>query len=140
MYTHLDIDDAHSILGPYEKPNSNGRKFVIIYDIITHRKITLPYARYLWLTNVGDIPEDYVVDHINNEPSDDRIENLQLLSVDDNNRKRDEFLGYRPEGYTFNCPVCGTERTIKFWIYAQNQLRGNNRGPYCSRSCASRDR
>lgn len=139
-FSDFVIDDATLMLGPYEKLNSRGRKFVVLYDTITRQKKTMPYARYLYLTKVGNIPDGMEVDHVNNDPSDDRVENYQLLSKDDNNYKKSEFLGYHPDGYTFNCPVCGTERTIKFWIYAQNQLRGNSRGPYCSRSCANSDR
>ena len=41
----------------------------------------------VWRAFNGDIPEGYEVDHINNDRKDNRLENLQLLTKSDNNKK-----------------------------------------------------
>lgn len=37
---------------------------------------------------VGIIPDGYQIDHINNNKTDNRLQNLQLLTVSENNKKR----------------------------------------------------
>jgi hypothetical protein len=44
--------------------------------------------RILYEKFIGVIPNDKVVDHINNKKDDNRLENLQLLSQRDNSRKQ----------------------------------------------------
>ena len=46
----------------------------------------ISYARYLWEEHNGKIPDGYEVDHINNN-IDDRLENLQLLTREENIKK-----------------------------------------------------
>lgn len=43
--------------------------------------------RVIWIAQNGVIPEGMVVDHINNDKLDNRIENLQLLTPEDNSSK-----------------------------------------------------
>ena len=46
--------------------------------------------RAVYLAAHGPIPDGYVVDHINNDKSDNRIANLQLLTPEDNSHKAKE--------------------------------------------------
>lgn len=46
--------------------------------------------RAVWIAAHGLIPDGYVVDHINNDKSDNRICNLQLLTPKDNSHKAKE--------------------------------------------------
>ena len=50
----------------------------------------IPLSRLIYVWFKGDIPDGYVVDHINNDSFDNRPENLQLLTVGDNLKKRFE--------------------------------------------------
>ena len=42
--------------------------------------------RVIWETYKGCIPNDYVVHHINEDPSDNRIENLECMTTYEHNR------------------------------------------------------
>ena len=54
------------------------------------KAINIPLSRFIYVWFKGDIPDGYVVDHINNDSFDNRPENLQLLTVGDNLKKRFE--------------------------------------------------
>lgn len=66
----------------YLRVDSKGRKRVDMRNN-KHDSTTTSYARYLMCVKMGDlIPDEYDVDHINGDCSDDRIENLQVLRKD----------------------------------------------------------
>lgn len=44
--------------------------------------------RLVWIAFKGDIPDGMVVDHINFKRDDNRIENLQLLTIEENSSKK----------------------------------------------------
>ena len=44
------------------------------------------YSRVVWTWFNGEIPEGMIVDHINQDPSDDRLENLRLVTKSGNSR------------------------------------------------------
>lgn len=44
--------------------------------------------RLVWMTFYGPIPEGLHVDHIDNDQTNNKLENLQLLTSTENNRKR----------------------------------------------------
>jgi len=119
------------IYGPYKRKTDNRQIVVIVKD---KKKTTMSYARYLLQTHLNRELESWEhVDHINNDPLDDRIENLQILSVKDNSLK---YHALNPrKTYTFICPNCNKEATK--WL--SNVLHNKNKGrigPYCSRKCA----
>lgn len=96
---------THSNSGP-----AKNRKFVHLYNSKSDRKC-ISYARYLMCVKLGRIlTSKETVDHINNDPTDDRIENLQILSLSDNIRK---YAKYRFTGHnkrTCKCPECVNHR------------------------------
>ena len=51
---------------------------------------SIPLSRFLYVWFKGDIPDGYVVDHIDNDPYNNNIDNLQILTVGDNLAKRFE--------------------------------------------------
>lgn len=76
----------------YISVGKNGRKFIDLRNKYGDRTST-SYARYLMAIKLGYyVPVEFDVDHINNDPSDDRIENLQLLTREEN---RNKYLKYR---------------------------------------------
>ena len=52
--------------------------------------INIPLSRLIYVWFIGDIPDGYVITHINGDSFDNRPENLQLLTVSDNLKKRFE--------------------------------------------------
>ena len=121
--------NAMKVYGPYKR--KDGREHVIHYDGVTRR--TQSYPRYLMEQYLGRELEDWEqVDHINDDPTDNRLENLQILSGPDNVRKsvKGEEIG------TFICPTCLNEFELVMRQYRANQLKQGKSGPFCSKSCA----
>ena len=62
------------------------------YPIVTMgykcKTICLPLARIIYAWFNGEVPEGLVVDHINNDPFDNRVENLQIMTQAKNLEKR----------------------------------------------------
>lgn len=123
------------IYGPYKR--KDGRKHVVIvYE--DGSKTTKSYPRLLMENHLGRelLPEE-TVDHINHDFTDDRIENLQLLSFEENAKKEMARPERQRKLYTFICPCCG--KTAEKYL---NQVSGNwkkkREGPYCSRKCAGK--
>ena len=120
------------VYGPYTR--KDGRQHVILIENDCRK--TMSYPKYLLEQKLGRslLPTE-TCDHINGDYTDNRLENLQLLSRSDNIRKH-AALSPREFG-TFTCPVCNCSFTKPM-----NNVRGNRkkgkRGPYCSRSCAGK--
>lgn len=129
------IGEFMKLYGPYTR--KDGRKHIILVDD-DGNKTTKSYPRFLMEEYLGRplLPEE-TIDHINNDFTDDRIENLQLLSLSDNNKK--EMM--RPERqrkiYRFICPACGQEAE-KYLNQVLSNWKKKREGPYCSRTCAGK--
>ncbi len=117
------------VYGPYTRPD--GRKHVIHYDGVSRR--TQSYPRYLMELHLGrELKSTEHVDHINNDFTDNRVENLQLLTVAENNRK-----SAKPKKIIIvNCGNCLSQFEIEYRQYKNNQLKLGKAGPYCSKRCA----
>ena len=87
---------------------------------------SMSYAKYLYTSHYQtDVANGDQVDHINGDKTDDRIENLQVISGAYNNikdRKRKTFVLLR-------CPVCGEE-----FLFPKGNL-STHPNPCCSRKC-----
>lgn len=119
------------IYGPYKR--KDGRQHVIHYDEVTKTKRTQSYPRYLMEQHLGRKLEDWEeVDHINNDPTDDRIENFQLLTKSDNIKKSAK----KTEWEEFTCPICNIDFLARMRDIRGNQGTQKKRGPYCSKRCA----
>lgn len=79
---------------PYKQPKElsgtelNGYRVVSIRNGAT--KLQCRVHRIIWISQNGILPDGYVIDHINNDKMDNRIENLQLLMPGENSHKAKE--------------------------------------------------
>jgi hypothetical protein len=73
--------------GPYRGKDGRARVVHYFRGDGSERTSSESYPRYLWRQHFGEIPEGMEVDHKNDDPTDDRIENYQLLPHGPNVRK-----------------------------------------------------
>lgn len=101
-----------------------------------HNKRFISYAKYLWISeNKCEVPNGFEVDHINNNPKDDRIENLQLLSKSDNIKKEYKDTGRLGKLVVdLVCPICGTKFTKRL---AQVTKSAKTQQCCCSIKCSA---
>lgn len=57
---------------------------------VKQKAYNIPLSRLIYVWFKGDIPDGYVVDHIDNNSFNNHPENLQLLTIEDNLKKRYE--------------------------------------------------
>ena len=106
------------------------RKNVVLFNSDSDRT-TISYARYLMCVKIGDfLPASVEVDHIDADKTNDTLENLQVLSVEDHKIKTAKEAAAKSMGVQeVACAYCHTlfnrrVRTIR-----------NGRKIFCSRSC-----
>lgn len=116
--------------------NKEPRRNVILFNSQEDRT-TISYARYLYCVSIGqDIEKDLVVDHINGDKLDDRLDNFQLISFAENTKKGFKQSNKARLYVDFECGVCGKEftkpkNTTSFTIKGKIS-------DFCSRSCAGK--
>jgi hypothetical protein len=124
------VYDGYRIYGPYGK-----RRKIIVLVSPGHRT-TMSYARYLMSLNLGrELTPEEEVDHIDNDCTNDAIENLQILTPKQNSDK--ENATRTRDLVTLTCPECDVEFTRD---RRNTNLRSKPRSTSpscCSRSCAS---
>lgn len=115
--------------------NKENRKHVLLIASDGKRSST-SYARYLMSVHEGRFLEkDEQVDHIDNDKTNDVIENLQILSVTDNIRKEAAHKGKLTA--EIKCPECGKVFTkCKGITQAVKSFEG--KVTCCSAACARR--
>lgn len=83
------------------------------------KKNVYPFVhRIVWETFNGVIPDDLTIDHINEISTDNRIENLQLMSREDNCRKAKLRKDSPRKSRTFE------GESIKYKLLIDGQLQG----------------
>lgn len=104
--------------GPFTR-KKDGRKHIALYNNITQKKTSISWPKVLMELHLNRrLLTNETVDHINENYTDDRIENLQLLSREENARKSALISRY------VNCPCCKKA----FHQYRKEQK-------FCSDSC-----
>ncbi len=106
------------------------RKRVDLFNSNTDRT-TISYARYIMCVSLGYIlSDDFEVDHIDCDETNDLFSNLQILTVEDHREKtRQEFSTGR-SGMDLICQCCGK----KFFRETRN-INKSKIWVVCSRSC-----
>ena len=119
--------------GPYERRQDKRNVVVILY--LDGTRTTKSYARYLMekhLQRELDHTED--VDHINNDKTDDRIENLKVVYRSDNIRKSVIADEKQAKIFYFICPIC-LKPASKSYASVKGNWDKNKSGPFCSKEC-----
>lgn len=124
------------VYGPYTR--ADGRKHIIYYDFNNIRR-TQSYPRYLMEQKLNrKLNSSEHIDHINGDHTDDRIENLQILSQKENNQKSMIETNREAKYHDFICPICSKKSRILLRNYKRNQITKGHSGPYCSKSCTGK--
>jgi len=120
--------------GPYKR--KDGRMHVIWVD--KGKKQTQSYPRFLMEQVLGRKLESWEeVDHINNNFTDNRLENLQVISKIQNHYKELNRQERKAKTVELICSFCGRVFTRPFRT-EKRRLSNNKAGPYCSKQCVGK--
>lgn len=112
--------------GPYQRKDG---RWIVVFG-----KKTISYPKWLYEQHHKvKLTDQETIDHIDNNPNNNDISNLQVLSRADNARKSVR----RATMSTLICPVCKKEFTRRTAVVQYNKNIRKNAGPYCSHSCSS---
>ena len=103
MSTKIELDYPYNERwkSGYVVTNKENRKTVILVNNKNDRSST-QYARYLMAVELGRfLTEHETVDHIDNDKTNDSLDNLQILSRSENNIKQ-----FKKPDAILSCPVC----------------------------------
>lgn len=117
--------------------NNQNRRNVILFNNDADRT-TISYARYLMGVKLGYFVPDYLeVDHKDDDKTNDDIDNLQLLTGEENRLKEQYRQAMERTFYGFHCANCD----IPFILSGRElnmRLATGAELAYCSRSCAAK--
>ena len=124
------------IYGPYFSKR-DGRKRIVFYysDKSTS---TTSYARYLYEKANGVLDDELTVDHIDENPNNDMIDNLQPLTRIENIKKARANGKQATEWFEGFCLECDKSFIKPMRDVRSNQFVKGKPGPFCSRSCSGK--
>lgn len=130
----IELEFPYNEYVGYTVINPEGRKNICLVHKIDKTKTTVSYARYLLSVKEGRIllKEEHV-DHIDGNKTRDEIENLQILSLKENNNKKFKETCSTRKMLELKCPSCEKVFQKEF-----NQSHIQKKGYYtsCSRACS----
>jgi hypothetical protein len=118
----------------YLVTNPENRRNVLLRS--KENQTTISYARYLMCVKLGYIlSSEYEVDHIDDDKTNDHINNLQVLTKRENQLKEAYRQKANKTYYLVACAFCDTPFTITE-RQLKMKLAQNVEYAFCSRSCA----
>lgn len=119
----------------------SGRHEVTLYDKSIGTK-RLSRARYNMCVNLGYEPDSNIhVDHINEDKTNDSIENLQLLTHSENVKKHFDFRrNWEPMKEKYICSECNSEFIEDHGIAIQRKKQSISGDLFCSMDCSLKSR
>lgn len=122
-------------LNGYLVINSQNRRNVCLVNNRQDRT-TISYARYLMCVKIGYILSDeYEVDHVDDDKTNDDIGNFQILTKQQNIEKEQRRLSLLVTK-TFQCN-CGNLFTLRDRD-VNMKIKAGNKKFYCSRECSNK--
>lgn len=110
--------------------NGESRNTVILYNSPDDRS-SVSYARYLMAVSLGRyLAEDEHVDHKDDDKTNDVLENLQILTPEENRKKS-------IKGHTFHDRICPWCKNL-FKLEQRQCHKKRKFPPCCSRSCSAK--
>lgn len=118
----------------HRKENRNQANLVLIEN--TKERTTMSYARYLMSVKLGRfLTTNEQVDHIDNDKTNDTIENLQILTPLENKKKQEDFKEtINPRKVTLECSFCGKHFQCLSKNYRFKLKQGRTKF-FCSKAC-----
>lgn len=121
------------IYGPYLRKD-NRKHIVIVHD--DGRKQTKSYPKYLLEQKLGrELLPHETCDHEDNDFTNDDINNLQLLTRQENASKEMQRDHRQAPVVNIVCESCSVSFSIVKRIVDRN-MRESKAGPFCSKRCA----
>lgn len=116
------------IYGPYMRKDN--RLIIVLYS--EGRTTSMSYPKYLLEQHLGrSLGIDETVDHIDGNPLNNDLSNLQILSRADNARKSVKLA----EMVSLTCKTCGSTFSRRAKLHEYNINVRKIDGPFCSKSC-----
>lgn len=111
----------------------NGRR-IIYFTKLDGTQTGTSYARYLLSVKLGYfISDEYQVDHIDNNRTNDDVDNLQPLKYIDNIKKYHKYYKENiQKTYELKCKQCFKNYIVNQQTYTSTL---NNKNTYCSKDC-----
>ena len=137
-YMKIETEFPYNDYNGYIVINKENRRHICLVDKNDRKnRTTISYARYLMSIHEKRIlNKDEHVDHIDEDKTNDVIDNLQILSNAENSEKSRKYRGVKKEISTLVCPVCGI--TFEVNSYKVKYKMKNGYKPTCSRSCGGK--
>lgn len=135
----LELEKPYSELykSGYIVTNPENRKNVILVRN-DNSQTTTSYARYLMGVKLGYIvPDEFEVDHKDDDKTNDHPDNLQLLTPEENrNKEISRFMAEDQELEYATCEYCKKD----FFVTPSdfNKRSKNKTGMFCSKNCSGK--
>jgi hypothetical protein len=116
-----ELDEASFVF----TKGKSGRRFARYWDDVAGKWCTITRAKWRWEAANGSVPRGLMLHHKNEIPSDDRLDNLELMTRGDHQRHHHSLHGVNTPAWV--CSVCGRD------YRRQNSARDVYK--YCSLAC-----